>query len=86
MTLFISICIGILALCAISLVVLIVRTKDLGSRALLGDAVFYLMICIFLGANFFVVSQIAYDVAILGALLGILSTVGMARILSKGRR
>ena len=31
-------------------------------------------------------SSIAYEITVLGALLGLLSTVSMARILSKGRR
>ncbi|MDO4909549.1 MAG: cation:proton antiporter [Corynebacterium sp.] len=80
------VCMAILGFCAISLVILLTRTKDLGSRALLGDSVFYLMICIFIGACFWIKSSIGFDIPVLGALLGALSTIAMARILSKGRR
>lgn len=86
MNTFITICLCILALCICALIVLLARVRSIACRALLGDAIFYLMIAIFIGVNFFMDSSIVFEIPLLGALLGILSTVAMARILSQGRR
>lgn len=86
MHIFISVCIAILVLCALSIIILLVRVTEPACRAFLGDAVFYLMIAIFLALNFFIETSIVFEIPLLGAILGILSTLAMARILSKGRR
>ena len=75
-----------IAVIGVSLLATLVRTKDVPSRAVLADMIFYCMIATYLVWTLLNDSSIAYEITVLGALLGLLSTVSMARILSKGRR
>lgn len=86
MTWFLGAAIGIISLCLVAVLVLILRTRDIPSRAVLADMIFYCMISTYLLWTFTNDASIAYEIAVLGGLLGLLSTVSMARILSKGRR
>ncbi|WP_048402832.1 cation:proton antiporter [Corynebacterium pilosum] len=73
--------------CLIAGLYLIVRTPDNFTKAVLSDLVFYSMIAIFLSWTLFNDSLIAYEVALLAAVVGgVLPTMSMARIISKGRR
>ncbi|STC69424.1 monovalent cation/H+ antiporter subunit F [Corynebacterium pilosum] len=86
-TTIITVCIGIMAGCLIAGLYLIVRTPDNFTKAVLSDLVFYSMIAIFLSWTLFNDSLIAYEVALLAAVVGgVLPTMSMARIISKGRR
>lgn len=78
-----------IALCAVALlvgVVLIFRVKGNVSRAVLADAAFYPMVGVFLTTAMLRTTAITFDIAMLAGLLGILSTVGLARVISRGRR
>lgn len=77
------------ALCAVALLIgalLIFRVKDNVSRAVLSDAAFYPMVGVFLTTAMLRTTAITFDIAMLAGLLGILSTVGLARVISRGRR
>ncbi|ADK27979.1 cation:proton antiporter [Corynebacterium pseudotuberculosis] len=71
----------------IATIILMIRTKDQLTRAVISDMVFYSMIgfyIIWCMANH---TQINYEIALLAALVGgILPTMSVARIISKGRR
>lgn len=78
-----------IALCSVALlvgVVLIFRVKGNVSRAVLSDAAFYPMVGVFFTTAMLRTTAITFDIAMLAGLLGILSTVGLARVISRGRR
>ena len=62
------------------------RVKGNVSRAVLSDAAFYPMVGVFLTTAMLRTTAITFDIAMLAGLLGILSTVGLARVISRGRR
>ncbi|RNE49031.1 cation:proton antiporter [Corynebacterium alimapuense] len=65
----------------------ILVTSDFLTRAVLSDLIFYAMICIYLTWTIGRASSISYEVALLAAIAGgVLPTLSMARIISKGRR
>ena len=75
------------ALSLLSALVLILRTKDFLTRTVLSDMVFYSMITIYLIWVLNNPTSIAFEIALLAAVLGgVLPTLSMARIISKGRR
>lgn len=78
---------SIIAFVIIGVVFMIARSKDEFTRAVAADLAFYPMI------GFYVIwcmlndSQINYEVALLAGLVGgVLPTMSLARIISKGRR
>lgn len=79
-----------MAMLAISLLVgiaMMARHKDPLTRAVVADLGFYSMIGFYLIWSMVNATQIAYDVVILAALAGgVLPTLSMARIISRGRR
>ncbi|WP_448851747.1 MnhF protein [Corynebacterium sp. 335C] len=66
--------------------VIVFKVKENVSRAVLADAAFYPMVGVFLTTALLRETAIRFDIAMLAGLLGILSTVGLSRVLSKGRR
>ncbi len=82
-----AVCITIMALALVSGLVLILRTRDMITKAVISDLVFYSMICIYLTWTLTHATSIGYEVALLAAIAGgVLPTLSMARIISKGRR
>lgn len=82
-----TVCIAIMALSLVSGLILILRTGDNFTRAVLSDLVFYSMIALYLTWTLMNETMIGYEVAILAALAGgVLPTLSMSRIISKGRR
>lgn len=80
-------CVFIIGLCVFAALVLTLRTRDELTRAVVADLIFYGMLAIFLARSTIVYSSIAYDIALLAAIAGgVLPTLSMARIISKGRR
>ena len=81
-------CVGIaaFALCIAVGLVIIVRTRSAAVRNVMSDLIFYGMVGVFLVWSVFADVSIVFEVAVLAALLGGLSTVSLARMLSKGRR
>ncbi len=81
------VCIIAIALSLLSGLVLILRTRDQLTRAVLSDLVFYSMVLIYLIWTIPNDTMIDYEVAILGALVaGALPTLSMSRVISRGRR
>lgn len=79
---------GIVMLGAVlSGIVLIITCRDLLSRAVVSDLVFYSMVSIFLTWTLVNSSSIDYEIALLAGLVGgVLPTISMSRIISRGRR
>ncbi|GAB2502615.1 putative monovalent cation/H+ antiporter subunit F [Corynebacterium atrinae] len=80
-------CIAVMVLALLSGLILLIKTSDFLTRAVLSDLVFYSMICVYLTWTLTNATSIAYEVAILAAIAGgVLPTLSMARIISRGRR
>ncbi|MDO5512760.1 cation:proton antiporter [Corynebacterium sp.] len=83
----IAACIAVMALTLLSGLVLVLRTSDVLTRAVVADLIFYTMVCIFLAWTLINPTSIGYEVALLAAIAGgVLPTLSMARIISRGRR
>ncbi|MFC3849332.1 monovalent cation/H+ antiporter complex subunit F [Corynebacterium hansenii] len=77
------------ALCSVAFlitVILVFRVKGNVSRAVMSDVAFFSMVGVFLTTALFRETAITFDIAMLAGLLGILSTVGLSRVISRGRR
>lgn len=73
--------------CVLAGIVLIIRTKDDLARAVMADLVFYGMIAMYVVWSMNNDSSITYDIVLMAAVTaGVLPTLSMARIISKGRR
>ncbi|WP_131103396.1 monovalent cation/H+ antiporter complex subunit F [Ornithinimicrobium sufpigmenti] len=86
MTWIATLAIGILAVAAVLGVVRLYTARDDASVAAVSDLIYFCgigMVC--LGAVL-VGSSITMDVLAIGSLLGILATVALSRILTRGRR
>lgn len=82
-----TVCIVIMALSLLAGLAKIIVTADELSRSVLADLVFYAMIAIYLVWTLFNQSMITYEIAVLAALVcGVIPTISMARIISRGRR
>ena len=80
-------CIIIMAVCLLVGLAALILVKDELSRAVLADMVFYSMVAIFLVWTLITETMIGYDIAVLAALTcGVVPTISMARIISRGRR
>lgn len=83
----ISACMIVMAVALLVGLGAVIWTKDELSRAVMADLVFYAMIAIFLVWTLVTDTMIGYDVAILAALVcGVIPTISMARIITRGRR
>ena len=80
-------CMVIIAVCLLVVLGKLILSTDELTRAVLSDFVFYAMIAIFLVWTLFTETMIGYDIAVLAALVcGVVPTISMARIISRGRR
>ena len=83
----ISACMIVMAVALLVGLGAVIWTKDELSRAVMADLVFYAMIAIFLVWTLVTDTMVGYDVAILAALVcGVIPTISMARIITRGRR
>lgn len=64
----------------------IATATDGGTRAIVGDLVFFSGIGIIMGLSVLDESSVAIDAAVLASIVGILATVALARIITRGRR
>lgn len=81
------VCVVIMAAAVCAGLALALRSRDELTRAVLADLVFYGMLCMFLAWTCLNDMSIAYDIVLLAAIVaGVLPTLSMARIISKGRR
>lgn len=77
----------VIGLSLLTSLVLIIRTKNEFVRAVISDMVFYTMISFYLLWTIGNDTQISYEIVLLAALAGgVLPTMSIARIISKGRR
>ncbi|MDO5533765.1 MAG: monovalent cation/H+ antiporter complex subunit F [Propionibacteriaceae bacterium] len=64
----------------------IATAPDAASRAIVGDLVYFAMIGQLVVLGIVTGSEAVVDAALLAALLGILATIALARIITRGRR
>lgn len=64
----------------------VVTARDEASRAAVGDLVYFAALSIFVVVGMTTGTAVLFDVASLAALLAIVATVALARILTRGRR
>ncbi|WP_267208647.1 cation:proton antiporter [Corynebacterium sp. Marseille-P8863] len=82
-----TVCIIVMALSLVAGLAKLILTSDELSRSVIADFVFYSMAAIFLVWTLFTPSLITYEIPILAALVcGVIPTISMARIISRGRR
>lgn len=82
-----QICLIIMAVSLLISLAGVILTKDELSRAVMADVIFYGMIAIFLVWTLWNSSAIGYEIPILAGLVcGVIPTISMARIISRGRR
>ncbi|MCI4009956.1 monovalent cation/H+ antiporter complex subunit F [Brevibacterium sp. ZH18] len=86
MTVVVSICIFILAATIIVGLLRVLTAKDLGSRAIVSDLVYFSSIGILTMIGIQVSSSIVIDIIFLASMVGILATIALARILTRGLR
>ena len=82
-----QICLIIMAVSLLIALGAVILTKDELSRAVMADVIFYGMVAIFLVWTLWNSSAIGYEIPILAGLVcGVIPTISMARIISRGRR
>lgn len=86
MTIVVSICIVILAAAVIVGLVRVLTAKDLGSRAIVSDLMYFSAIGMLTMFGILVSSSIVLDAIFLSSMVGILATVALSRILTRGLR
>ena len=77
---------GVLALAVLLGLIRVVTVQDAASRAVVGDLVFFSCIGILIIQGMLHDSVVAVDAALIASILGILATVALSRILTRGRR
>ena len=82
-----QVCIIVMAVSLLISLAGVILTKDELSRAVMADVIFYGMVAIFLVWTLWNSSAIGYEIPILAGLVcGVIPTISMARIISRGRR
>lgn len=77
---------GLLAVAALLGLVRVVTARDAASRALVGDLVFFSGVGILAIQGYLNRSAVTIDLVLIAAVIGILSTIALSRILTRGRR
>lgn len=81
------VCVMAIGLCVAAAMGLALISRDELTRTVISDVVFYGMLCMYLAWSLTNDASIVYDIALLAAIAcGVLPTLSMARIISKGRR
>lgn len=86
MTAAVWLALGVLGAAVLLGLYLIGRATDLATRAIVGDLVFFAAIGVLLLLGILSDSAAVVDAAFLASLLGILATIALARIITRGRR
>lgn len=86
MTVFLWVSIGLLALSVVVGLIRVLSAADDASRAIVGDLAYFSSVGVILVLGILTGSPIAADVAMLASVLGILATISLSRILTRGRR
>ncbi|MDO5031463.1 cation:proton antiporter [Corynebacterium sp.] len=83
----VMVCVFIMGGAVLAAIGLALRSRDELTRTVMSDLVFYGMLCMYIAWAMTNHASILYDIAMLGAIAaGVLPTLSMARIISKGRR
>jgi multicomponent Na+:H+ antiporter subunit F len=77
---------GLISLAVVIGLVRIATATDGASRAVVGDLVFFCAVALLILLGMLKESAAVVDAAMLASLLGILATVALARILTRGQR
>lgn len=80
------IAVALLAVAVLLGLLRIATATDAASRAIVGDLVYFSAIGLLVLLGMIKESQAVVDAALLAALLGILATIALARIITRGRR
>ncbi|MCG7275063.1 cation:proton antiporter [Corynebacterium singulare] len=81
------VCVFTMGACVLAALGLALRSRDELTRTVMSDMVFYGMMCMYFAWAMTNHASIVYDIAMLaGIAAGVLPTLSMARIISKGRR
>ena len=86
LTIVVVVSVVMMALALLASLALLLKDGNDTTRAVLADKVFYTMIAIFMTWTIINPTSISYEIPLLAGLLGILTTVSFARVLSRGRR
>ncbi|WP_181275269.1 monovalent cation/H+ antiporter complex subunit F [Brevibacterium oceani] len=86
MTIVVSICAIILAAAIVIGLIRVLTARDQGSRAVVSDLIYFSSIAIVTMLGIAVSSSIVIDVVFLASMVGILATIALARILTRGHR
>ncbi len=86
MTVIVWVTIGILILSALLGIVRLVTATDEATAAAVSDLIYFCAVGTFIMLASLLDSSVVFDVASISALLGILATVALSRILTRGRR
>ena len=86
MTVIVAICAIILAAAIVVGLIRVLTARDLGSRAVVGDLIYFCAIGILTMIAISVSSSIVLDVIFLASMVGILATIALSRILTRGHR
>lgn len=78
--------VALLALAVLVGLVRVATATDDASRAVVGDLVFFSAIGMLVLVGMLTGSTVAADAAMIAAILGILATIALSRILTRGRR
>lgn len=80
------VCVVILGIGAVAALVRLATARDDASVAAVSDLSYFSAIAIFLMIGMAFESSVLLDVAAIASMIGILATVSLARILTRGRR
>ena len=84
---FLWVALGLIAVALLGTLLLMVRSRDEYVIVAISDLVFYSMIGCYIVWGMYNRTQIAYEIILLASVVGgILPTMSMARIISRGRR
>lgn len=86
MTVVLSICIITLGAAVVVGLVRVLTARDLGSRAIVGDLVYFCAIGMLAFVAIRASSSIVLDAIFLASMVGILATIALSRILTRGLR
>lgn len=86
LTVMLAIAIAIMGAALLLAAVRVLRGPDDATRVVMSDMVFFCALGVFVLFVMFRGSRVVMDVMLLGSLIGVLSTVALARMVSRGRR
>ncbi|NLJ54623.1 MAG: transporter [Intrasporangiaceae bacterium] len=86
MTVVLTIALVIIGISALLGVIATLRSESDASRAVIGDLLFFAAIAAFVPTAVLTGSAVVFDVALLATMLGILTTMALGQILTRGRR